>query len=226
MKKLVFLIAVILTGTVVSSFSPSTAAKLYPELEVFFESIEKQPFDQARMGTLESIKDNVNISNLGYTDWNIIFYCSENAFRSQASQVFLQTLCFARKHKKINAFSAGKSATAVSPKLISYLSGIGYRISNTEHNGQAAYAVKFSDDADAILLFSKLVTDQSLPSMDVTSVVVCDSQKEQDCKGMSTVSSSPFELPFEKVNEADAYDKADKVLKEIATEMLYVTKKK
>lgn len=226
MKKRILLLSVILTGMVLSSFKPVLVPRLYPELEAYFKSIDVKQFEKSHLAALENIRENVNISNMDYDDWNVVFYCTENAFRSQASQVFLQTLCYANRFKRINTFSAGKTSSEVSPRLIAYLSKIGYRITSAEKNGIAVYEVKFSDNADPVILFSKTITDKSLPAKDVISVIVCDSKKEINCKDIQTASTLPFQLPFEKIVEADAEEKVHQTLKSIATEMVYVTQKK
>lgn len=226
MKKRILLLSVLLTGMVLSSFQPIAAPRPYPELEAYFKAIDVKQLDKSHLEALENIRENVNISNMDYEDWNVVFHCTENAFRSQASQVFLQTLCYAKRFKRINSFSAGKTSTEVSPMLIAYLSKIGYRITSADKNGVVVYEVKFSDDAEPVILFSKTTTDKSLPAKDVISVIVCNSKKEIDCKDIQTASALSFQLPFEKIVEADAEGKAHQTLKNIATEMLYVTKKK
>ncbi|MGN7722295.1 arsenate reductase/protein-tyrosine-phosphatase family protein [Chitinophaga sp. 22620] len=226
MKKTISVFVLLLTIVLFSSFNRENAApRLYPELDRYFAALNLKQVDQSHAQSLENIKSNLSMSNMDRADWNIIFYCSENSFRSQASQVFLQTLSFANKHKNVKVFSAGKTASGVDARLIDYLTQIGYKVSKTERRNATAYEVRFSDQADPIVLFSKPASDKSLPGSDVTSVIVCDSGKEAECKDIQT-SSLQFKLPFEKVETADARDKAEKVLKHIATEMAYVTNKR
>jgi arsenate reductase (thioredoxin) len=224
MKKLIFLCAILSVAIALTSFKRQAAPKLYPELEIYFKSVERKEFSTDHLHALENLKSDINLSHLDYDDWNLIFYCSENTFRSQASQVFAQTLCYEKRHKKMKIFSAGLSSGEISPKLIEYLSRIGYKITKSENKGKTMYEAKFSEQADPVVLFSKTTADKSLPTKDVTSVIVCDVKNESDCATLKT-ESNPLNLAFPKVVATDASDKIETTLKSIAAEMIYVTKK-
>jgi hypothetical protein len=225
MKKLLIAFVVLISTAIVSaSFtSVSAPAKLYPELENFFKSLDEKKFDPTHLQSLESIKDNINSSTMDYDDWNFIFYCSENSLRSQASQVYIQTLCF-KKFRKIKAWSAGITATEINSKLISVLTKIGYKITKTDREGKSVYEVRFSDKADPIILYSKTIADKSLPKKDIISIIVCDVANEIDCASLKT-ETTPLNLPFQRVSLSDSDDKIEATIKSIATEMLYVTRK-
>jgi arsenate reductase len=225
MKKLIFLCTILSLAVALTSFKRDAAPKLYPELENYFKSIETKEFSKEHHDALESLKSDINASHLDYGDWNLIFYCSENTFRSQASQIFAQTLCYAKRHKNMKVFSAGQTSGEIHPKLIEYLSKIGYKITKSDKDGKTIYEVKFSDQANPVVLFSKTTSDKSLPTKDVTSVIVCDVKNETDCADLKTESTHPLSLAFQKVISTDANDKIETTLKTIASEMVYVTKK-
>ena len=227
MKKLllVFVTMVVVTVTGTSFRSPEMPPKLYPELESYFNSISKDEYIKSHYGSLEQIKLDISYSSLDYGYWNIVFYCSENTFRSQASQVFAQTLCYARNHKKMKIYSAGLTSGEVNTKLIDYLKKIGYKVTESQKDGKTHYEVKFSDKADPIILYSKTTADKSIPVQDLTSVIVCDIEKETECAELKTESRA-VHLPFEKVTFPDEPAKMEATLKNIASEMLYVTSKK
>lgn len=226
MKRIIFVFASLITVAITfSSFKSKLAApKLYPELEAYFHSISNKEFLKNHVQALENLKSNIHFSSMDYSDYNIIFYCSENSLRSQASQILLQTLCFSRKFKKVKAFSAGLTSTEVSPALIAYLTKIGYRISKTQKEGRTAYEVRFSDNANPVTLYSKTVADPSLPKKEVAAIIVCDIKEETDCANLKP-EYNPLHLAFTKVNDSDGQDKLEALVKEIASEMLYVTAK-
>lgn len=199
MKRIILATAFLIAlSAIVSSFKPvTTAPKIYPEIEAYFKSIEGQNLTSEHRKALEIIKSDIFSSRLDYEDWNLVFYCSENSFRSQASQVFAQTLCYFNKHRKMKIFSAGLTSKEIDLKLISYLVKIGYKITKENHGGKLIYSVRYSDNADPILLFSKTVEDKSLPTKDATSVIVCSPQIESDCKGIE-MASNALNLPFPK----------------------------
>ena len=212
MKKLIFLCTILLVTIVLTSFKRETAPKLYPELEAYFKSVETKEFSKDHQDALENLKSDISSSHLDYADWNMIFYCSENTFRSQASQVFAQTLCYARRHKNMKIFSAGQTRGQIYPKLIEYLSKIGYKITKSEKEGNTLYEVKFTDQADPVILFSKTTADKTLPTKDVISVIVCDVKNETDCATLKTESTRPLNLAFPKVTATDGDDKVEKTL--------------
>lgn len=224
-KSIIALSAVVAALITLTSFKPISAPpKLYPELEAFFNSLDAKKYEPAHLQSLVNIKYNISTSSMDYDDWNLVFYCSENTFRSQASQVFAQTLCYAKKWRKMKIFSAGITSGEIDPKLISFLKKVGYKVNESQRDGKKGYEVRFSDNADPVFLFSKTLTDNSLPKKDITAVVVCDITKETDCSNLKT-ESSYIQLPFGKVSTSDNDETVNATLKSIATEMLYVTNK-
>lgn len=215
-----------LVGLSMSSFKKQPSKqRIYPEIQAFFKSLNVTKYDKQHFETLENIKYHINTSNLDTEDWNIIFYCSENTFRSQAAQIFAQTLCYANKLKKVKIYSAGYTTGEINPTLISFLKKVGYKVSEEAENTHNVYKIRYSDDADPIILFSKTLTDQSLPVKDITSVIVCDTLKEQNCSKLQTATYR-FNLPFEKLKDTDSDELIGATLTSIATEMVYVTTKK
>lgn len=227
MKKTILSIVIAVTFVIaLTSFIKSPPPPpLYAELEAFFKSVDVKQVDKSHISELEGLKRNIATSDLDAgAKWGVIFYCSENSFRSQASQVFMQTLCYANRHRNMLAYSAGLTAAEVDPMLVNYLTKIGYKVTAITKEGRPGYEVRFADKADPIILFSKTVKDKSLPAKDVASVVVCDIAKEVDCTSLKT-ETTPFHLPFQKVTKADGVDKAETTLKSIAAEMMFVTNK-
>ncbi len=225
MKKLILLCIILPACVLLTSFKRDAAPKLYPELEAYFKSVETKDLNKDHRQALENLKsDIITTSHLDYVDWNLIFYCSENTFRSQASQVFAQTLCYAKRHKNMKIYSAGLTSGEIHPKLIEYLSRIGYRVTKTEKEGRSIYEVKFSDQADPVILYSKTIDDKTLPIKVDISVIVCDVKHETDCAALNT-RSNPLNLAFPKVIITDAADKVETTLKSIAAEMVFITRK-
>jgi len=225
MKKIIYLLAgLTLFFTATSFMAPEPAPKLYPELEAYFKSVQNAPLDKKHLESLEGIKYTLSITQMDYLESNFVFYCSENTFRSQVSQVFAETLGYARRFKKVNFYSAGLTTGEISPQLIAYLKKIGYKIDEVEKDGQKSFSVRFSDNADPITLFSKSVSDSSLPQKELISIVVCDTLTENNCKALKTA-TSPYFLAFEKSLNTDGETKVASLVNKIATEIAYVTKK-
>lgn len=226
MKKVISAVVILTVVMITTSFqSFRFAPKLYPELETYFRAIEAMKFKKDQLSTLENLRYNINSSDMDHLDWNCIFYCTENSFRSQASQVFLETLCYSKKHKKVKAYSAGINSGDINPQLITYLSKIGYKISKVAKAGKTVYEVRYSDNAAPILLFSKTITDNSLPTKEVTPVIVCNRLTEPICDNLK-IEAKALELPFPNAGHTDSEVKIEATLKSIATAMQYVTEKR
>ena len=227
MKKSISILFSLLSFLVLCAFSfkastpPST---MYPALEAFFSSLETKKIDNSRLPALQKIKEDISSSNQYFDETNLVFYCSENSFRSQASQVFAQTLCAVNKRRKVKVFSTGVVATEVDPRLISYLKKIGYKVNSTINEGKITYELKYSDRSDPIILYSKGPTDKTLPKNNITSIIVCDMQMETECKDLHTATTA-VKLPFVKITKGDTDDKIELTIRNIAAEMAYVTKK-
>lgn len=84
--------------------------------------------------------------------------------------------------------------------------------------------VRYSNNANPILLYSKTIADPALPKKEVAAVIVCDVQVETDCSKLKT-EFTPFYMAFPKVTATDNDNKVEAIVNNIATEMLYVTKK-
>ena len=227
MKKKILAFTVLATiACVAISFKHQNAApKLYPELEAFFKSVPAKEFQKDQAGVLENMRENLNTSNMDYGNWNCVFYCTENSFRSQASQIFRETLCFSKRHKQVKSYSAGIHPGEINTKLIAYLSKIGYKISTSEKDGRKGYEVRYSDDANPVFLFAKSIDDKSLPKSNVASIIVCNHISEPLCSSLDR-QHLPFELPFPNATINDSDEKIASIVKEIAVAMQYITEKK
>lgn len=224
MKKLLLLSMILVIALTTTSLRTKTPPRIYPELTAFFKSIDVSQLKAEHRESLENLKSHIESSSLGYDDWNLVFYCSENSFRSQASQIFSETLCFKNKLRRVKSFSAGQTTGQIHPKLIDYLKKVGYKVSKVEGDRKEVYEIRYSDVAEPIKIFSKTSADISLPKNGLMSIIVCDMKKENDCSNLATP-TKPFNLPFEKVQANDPLEKAETVLRSIAAELTYVTGK-
>ncbi len=222
MKKLLILTLPALVLLTIWAFKPDAPVKIYPEIEAYFNSIDTKPLEAKHAYTLVNLQHSVNSSRIDYKDWNYTFYCEDNSTKSQAAQVFLHTMAYAKKFKKVKIHSAGAAKGTVDQKLIDGLAKIGYKVNKTTKNGEVAYEVKFSDKADPVTLFAKDARDKSLPISDVSSILLCDTTRGKSCFQILTP-STPFYLPLSTSSDTDDMDI---MLKDIAGAMVYITKNK
>jgi len=224
--KLLFILLIASVFCAIVSFKPEpNAPKLYPELEAYFRGLNTKKIDGAKASSLNTIRENINYSDMDFTAWNCVFLCTENTFRSQASQVLLETLCYAKRHRNTRVHSAGVISGEINLKLIAYLIKIGYRISTKEGSAKNIYEVRYSDNSQPIILYSKNIEDKSLPKNDITSIVVCNRAIEMTCKNLQPIGVS-VELPFENVSTEDSEEKVASTVDSIAVSMQYATERK
>lgn len=221
------LLSVVFAATVFAtvSFAPEAAApKLYPELEAYFKGINSKSIEKQQESSLHELRENITYSDLDYTDWNCVFLCTENTFRSQASQVLLETLCYTKRHRNIKAYSAGITSGEINPKLISYLAKIGYRIGKKKDVDKTIYEIRYNDSSQPIILYSKNTEDRSLPKNGVTSIIVCNRAIESACTNLQPIGVS-VELPFDNVTTDDTEEKVEFTVNAIAVAMQYATER-
>src|SRR5690606_9595786 len=85
------------------------------------------------------------------------FICTHNSRRSQFSQIWAKTLAD-RMGVKISSFSGGVEVTAFNERAIDSIERAGFKISR-EGSSNPKIMVRYSDEANPVLAFSKLFDD-------------------------------------------------------------------
>jgi arsenate reductase (thioredoxin) len=152
------------------------------------------------------------------------FICTHNSRRSHLSQIWAATMAYHFGVKDVFCYSGGTEATAMFPKVAETLAKQGFEVIKLSENINPVYAIKYADDEQAIICFSKVYNDNFNPKSHFGAVVTCNSADE-NCP---VVFGAEQRFPI-KYNDPKAFDGTDLMdakyaerSLEIAEEMFYV----
>jgi arsenate reductase len=132
---------------------------------------------KARLQSLmEYIQDKVTMGEL----IKLNFICTHNSRRSHLAQIWAQTMACYFNIDQLFCFSGGTEATALYPSIKDTLErqGFEFEISSTGKNPH--YHLLFSDDAPAIVAFSKKYDAPFNPSSNFAAIITC-SHADENC---------------------------------------------
>ena len=132
---------------------------------------------KARLQSLiEYIQDKVTMRELT----NLNFICTHNSRRSHLAQIWAQTMACYFNIDQLFCFSGGTEATALYPSIKDTLErqGFEFEISSTGKNPH--HHLLFSDDAPAIVAFSKKYDAPFNPSSNFAAIITC-SHADENC---------------------------------------------
>jgi arsenate reductase (thioredoxin) len=158
---------------------------------------------------------------------NLIYICTHNARRSHFGQVWAHVASDYFNVTGIQSFSGGTEVTAFHPNAVHALERVGFQISKTGTDNNPLYNLKYSEQRDPIICFSKVFDDKNNPQAEFAAIMVC-SDAEQNCPfvpGVDLRVLTSYDDPkdFDDTPQQDA--KYDERCRQIATEILYVFSK-
>lgn len=197
----------------------------YQPLQTTIHSLIKN-FDSIPQGRKEILKQIA-----GFVDAKIqrrekielIFICTHNSRRSHIAQIWAQTAAAFYGIDGVISFSGGTEATAFNPRAVKAMQDAGFRINTRSNGDNPVYEVKFSDDASALIAFSKKYDSETNPQKGFAAVMTC-SHADENCPvvlGMEKRISLPYNDPKDFDNTAQESDKYAERVREIGTEILY-----
>jgi arsenate reductase len=129
--------------------------------EVLFPLVE---YIQNKVNTTEEIRLN--------------FICTHNSRRSHLSQIWAQTMAFHFGIDSIFCYSGGTEATALFPKVAEILTHQGFQIQQLSQDQNPVYAVKFDNNQQPIIGFSKTYFDDFNPKSNFAAIMTCSNADE------------------------------------------------
>ncbi len=151
------------------------------------------------------------------------FICTHNSRRSHLAQIWAQTAAAHYGIDGLETYSGGTEATAFNPNAVAAIERAGFEVENPAGKNPK-YNVRFSDDADPMICFSKTFDDPANPSKDFAAIMTC-SDADVNCP---FVPGAKFRKPvtYRDPKEADSTDREKETYEErcrqIGTEMLYM----
>ncbi|MFZ4927942.1 low molecular weight phosphatase family protein [Chryseobacterium sp. Mn2064] len=183
-----------------------------------------KPVSENRKEILKPLIDFIQKKRDQQQEISINFICTHNSRRSHFAQIWAQTAAAHFGIDLVSCYSGGTEETALFPKVADTLTSQGFSIFKISENDNPVYAVKYDDNAPAIVGFSKKYDSLFNPVSEFAAVMTC-SQADGGCP---FIPGAEVRIPitFEDPKSSDNLPEQDEVYYqrsiEIASEMLYV----
>ncbi len=151
---------------------------MFQNLSNTIEVISKISVSEERKEVLQPLVDYIqNKVNLNHTI-RLNFICTHNSRRSHLSQIWAQTMAFQFGIQNVFCYSGGTQATAMFPKVGETLQKQGFEMLQLSENENPIYAIKFSENEQPIIGFSKAYFDDFNPKANFGAIMTCNNADE------------------------------------------------
>ncbi len=197
---------------------------MFQNLSKTIEEISNISVSEERKEILQPLVDYIrNKVNLNDTI-RLNFICTHNSRRSHLSQIWAQTMAFQFGIQNVFCYSGGTEATSMFPKVGETLQNQGFEILQLSESENPVYAIKFSENEQPIIGFSKTYFDAFNPKTNFGAIMTCNNADE----GCPMVFGAESRFPI-KYDDPKAFDEttvmnekyAERSL-QIASEMYFV----
>lgn len=180
-------------------------------------SNERKEILQPLITFIQSKKDNNDTIRLN-------FICTHNSRRSHLSQIWATTMAYRFGVKNVFCYSGGTEATAMFPKVAETLMKQCFKVLKLSENQNPVYAIKYAEDEQPIICFSKVYNDDFNPKSHFGAVITCNSADENCPIVFGAEQRFPIKYDDPKAfDDTDLMDaKYEERSLEIAEEMFYV----
>ena len=197
---------------------------MFQNLSKTIDSISQISVSEERKEVLQPLVDYIqNKVNLNDTI-RLNFICTHNSRRSHLSQIWAQTMAFQFGIRNVFCYSGGTEATAMFPKVAETLLNQGFEIQQLSKNENPVYAIKFSENEQPIIGFSKTYFDAFNPKTNFGAIMTCNNA-DQGCP-MVFGAEARFSIKYDDPKAFDGTEvmseKYTERSLEIASEMYYV----
>ena len=200
---------------------------MFENLSKTIVSIAEIPVSENRKEVLYPLMDYIQNKVNSNDEIRLNFICTHNSRRSHLSQIWAQTMAFHFGIQNVFCYSGGTEATAIFPKVAETLSNQGFEIQQLSKNENPVYAIKFSENEQPIIGFSKTYFDDFNPKNTFGAIMTCNNADE----GCPMVFGAEARFPI-KYDDPKAFDttelmnvKYEERSLEIASEMYFVFSK-
>ncbi|WP_299124510.1 protein-tyrosine-phosphatase [uncultured Tenacibaculum sp.] len=157
---------------------------------------------------------------------NLNFICTHNSRRSHLSQIWAQTMAYYLNIPNVYCYSGGTEATAMNKNVVTTLEQQGFKIQSLSETANPVYAVKFSENTQPVIGFSKKYDHEFNPVNEFCAIMTC-SQADEGCPFIAGANKRvpvTYEDPKAFDNTPLEKEKYAERSLEIASEMLYIFK--
>src|SRR5690606_4164241 len=154
---------------------------MYPTLLEIIQQLEWEKINNdERKSTLQPLIDFIQFKINSKQQININFICTHNSRRSHLSQVWAQVAASHFGIENVICYSGGTEETALFPKVAETLSDQGFNIFKINDGSNPVYAIKYSDNSQPIIGFSKKYDNPFNPVSAFVAIMTC-SQADGGC---------------------------------------------
>lgn len=146
---------------------------------------------------VDYIQNKVNLNDI----IRLNFICTHNSRRSHLSQIWAQTMAFQFEIQNMFCYSGGTEATAMFSKVGETLQNQGFEILQLSESENPVYAIKFSENEQPIIGFSKTYFDAFNPKNNFGAIMTCNNADE----GCPMVFGAEARFPI-KYDDPKAFD--------------------
>lgn len=221
-----FFAIIILFFSLIAGVSAMVKKELNDDIFNYLENVkdEDDKIYEARQKMLLEISDFIKEKLKKGEEINLNFICTHNSRRSHMSQLWAAAAAQYYDIKNINTFSGGTEGTAFNPRAVKALRKAGFSIEVHKEGDNPVYHVKYRDDMEPMVAFSKKYEHEANPSENFAAVMVC-AEADEACPFVPGADER-FAIPFKDPKEFDGTDKEEQMYDErslqIAREMMFV----
>lgn len=154
---------------------------------------------------------------------NLNFICTHNSRRSHISQAWAQAAAQYYGINGVQCYSGGTEATAFNPRAVKAMQEAGFDIQVFKDGTNPIYQVKYSTEAQPLMVFSKKYDDDFNPKKDFAAIMTC-SHADENCPlvlGASKRIALTYDDPKDFDGTSQEAAKYSERVHEIGREILY-----
>ena len=193
-------------------------------LNDIISSLDISTISKERKQILDILKTYIQTKKNNHQNINLNFICTHNSRRSHLSQIWAQTMANNFKIKNVFCYSGGTEATAMFTVVEETLKKQGFHIDKLSNEKNPVYAIKFSENNNPIICFSKTFDADFNPSSNFAAIMTC-SHADENCP---FIAGAEQRIPV-RYDDPKAFDNTPQQLEkyrersiQIATELFYV----
>ena len=197
---------------------------MYSKLNTFIAGLNVDNIPPVRTALLQPLIDFIQKKVSDNAPVNLNFICTHNSRRSHLSQLWAQVMAAHFNVPRINCYSGGTEATAMFPVIGKTLKSHGLMIEMLSEGTNPVYAIKFSDNVQPVIAFSKVYDHVFNPAQDFAAILTC-SQADAGCPfipGAEARIPITYEDPKAFDGTPQQAEKYTERSLQIATELCYV----
>lgn len=197
---------------------------LFPKITSLVQAFDFKDISEDHKSILQPLINFIQLKFDTQQRIRLNFICTHNSRRSHLSQVWAQTAAHYYGIQNIYCYSGGTEATALFPKVAETLRNSGFLIQKLSEGNNPVYSIKFSENEEPTIGFSKTYDDEYNPKSEFAAIMTC-SQADGGCPfiaGAEKRIAVTYDDPKAFDNTPEQTEKYQERSLQIATEMFYV----